>query len=291
MKQKIITSILILCICLPLMGQHHHEFSINVGGGLSSLNFKPSVGKSTSGFGGEAGIGYHFFFSPKWSVGTGLNLALYNSKASFGTYNRITDALTLKNTNFKFSYSMSNYKEEISAMILTIPLMLQFQTPGKIGFYVAGGGKIGLPLNANYKTSIGSLTTDGAFPWDVTYDDLPQYAFGNYQGVNQKTDMKLNPAFMLSGEAGVKWSLGSMYLYTGAYIDYGLNDVRKDKPASLLAYDKQARSYPSGFVYNGMANSLSNKVAPLAIGVKLRLYLGSLFFKKAEKVEKVEKIE
>jgi len=285
MKQKIITLILASCISFSLSGQHQHDLSINVGGGLSALNFNPSAGKSTSGFGGEFGIGYHFFLTPKWSIGTGVNLALYNSKASLGKYNKTIDAWTLRNTHFKFSQELFNYKDDISATMLTIPLMLQFQSTGKIKFYVAGGGKIGIPLSAKNKTSIGHLTTDGYFPdREVTYDDLPQYAFGIYQGINQKTDMNLNIAFMLSGEAGLKWQLGSMNLYTGAYIDYGLNDVRKDKPAaSLLGYNARATSYPSGFIYNGMANGLSSKVSTFAVGVKIRLQLNSsLIFKKKE---------
>jgi len=287
MKQKIITLILAFSISFPLAGQYRHVFSINAGGGLSALNFSPSAGKTASGYGGEAGIGYHFSFSPKWSIGTGANLAMYNTEASIDTYNKTTDAWTLRNTNFKFTYTMSNYKDEISAMMLTIPLMLQFQTAEKVGYYVAVGGKIGLPLSANYKTTIGNLTTKGEFPiYGMNYDDdLPKYGLGNYQGINQKTDMKLNTAFMLSGELGLKLCLGSMHLYTGAYIDYGLNDIRKDEPVSLLAYDSRATSYPTGFVYNGMGNSLSNKVTPFVIGIKIRLSFNSSSSKKAEKEE------
>jgi len=286
MKQKIITLILVCCTSLPLAGQSRHEFSVNAGGGLSTLSLKLSDGKSTSGFGIEAGLGYHFFLSPKWSIGTGINLALYNSEASIGKHSKTIDARTMNNTSFKFFYEAVNYKDEISAMMLTIPLMLQFQSNGKIKLYVAGGGKIGLPLSANYKTSINQLETKcNLVELGVLIEgDLPKYGFTKYQGVNQKADMKLDLAFMLSGEAGLKWQLGSMNLYTGAYIDYGLNDVRKDKPTSLLDYNGSATSYPSGFIYNGMANGLSSKVSAFAIGVKIRLQLNSsLIFKKTEK--------
>ena len=87
---------------------------------------------------------------------------------------------------------------------------------------------------------------------------------------------------MLSGEAGVKWNIGNaMYLYTGAYIDYGLNNIKKDTPKSLLGYDNKAAKFPDGFVYNSMANSLSEKIAPLSIGLKVRFSLDWNFFKKA----------
>ena len=287
MKQKIATLILFSCLCLPMAGQSHHEFSINAGGGLSTLSYKPVVGKFASGFGGEAGLGYHFFFAPKLSIGTGVNLALYNSEATLDAYSNTIVAHTLMvGADFEFKYAMTNYKENISVMMLTIPLMVQYQTNGEIGLYVAGGGKIGLPLNANYTTSIETLKTDAHFSdITVTVDDLSDYGLSNdYNGVDQKTDMKLNPSFMLSAEAGAKLRLGDdMSLYMGAYIDYGLNDMKKDKPASLLGYS-HATSYPSGFEYNSMANSLSEKINSFAVGLKFRLSFGSLFSKKKESV-------
>jgi hypothetical protein len=274
---------------LPLAGQSQHEFSINAGGGLSTLSYKPSVGKSASGFGGEVGLGYHFFFAPKLSIGTGVNLALYNSEATLNTYSNTYNATTLSNNVFEFTYAMTNYKENISAMMLTIPLMVQYQiTDGKIGFYVAGGGKIGLPLSANYKTSIEKLETRGYSPeLEVLFDDLPKYGLRNdYRGIDRKTDMKLNPAFMLSAEAGAKLRLGDdMSLYMGAYIDYGLNNMKKDKAASLIGFNALATSYPEGFEYNSMANSLSEKINSFAVGLKLRLSFGnSLFMKKGNVV-------
>ncbi|MCL2098650.1 MAG: PorT family protein [Bacteroidales bacterium] len=291
MKQKVITLILVSCICCPLLGQHRHEFSINAGGGLSTLNFKPTTGKFSNGFGGEAGLGYHFLFSPKWSIGTGLNLALYNSSVILGNYNKTVNAKSASNRSFRLSYSFVDYEEDVSAMLLTIPLMVQFQTGEKIGFYVAGGGKVGLPFSAKYTTTAERLTTNGYFSdIMVTYDeDLPQYAFGSYQKINQKTDMNLKPVFLLSAEAGAKWRFNNtMCFYAGAYIDYGINNIKKDKPVNLLDYDSQATSYPSGFVYNGVANTLSSKITSLAIGVKFRLNFSSSIFSKVRPSTPVE---
>ena len=289
MKQKIITLILISCICFPLLGQHPHEFSFNIGGGMSTLNFKPAIGLCETGYGGEVGLGYYYFFVPNFGIGTGVNLALYNSSNVDVAYKDAISAYTSKyQTNFEFLYSLTDYKEDISAMILTIPLMLQYQEirSDRLGcLYVAVGGKVGIPLSAKYKTT-SNLATKGYFAnLAVTYeDDAPYFGFGNYQ-LNAKNDLDLKILFMLSGELGLKWRLGSgpMSLYTGGYIDYGLNNIRKEKPvASLITYKDQPGGYPGAFVCNSVTNVLNDEIYSLAVGLKLRLGFG---YTPAPKVE------
>ena len=291
MKQKIISIILVLCICLPLTAQHRHEFSANIGGGLSTLNYKPTLGKFTGGYGGEAGLGYHYFFSPNWGIGTGVNFALYNSETTsdnvfFGRFNTTTSN-TFAGRAIEFAYSFGDYKEEISATMLTIPLMVQYQTGGKIGLFAAVGGKVGIPLSANNKLTTGTLTTSAYFPdWHVTYDDLPQYGFGTYDGLSKENDFKLKTAVMLSAELGAKFRFGnSMYLYVGGYLDYGLNDIRKQEGTGLaFAYTPGAASYPEGFAINGSLAEMSDKISPLAIGGKIRVSFGSKAFDEVREV-------
>ena len=63
-----------------LFAQHDHELSLYGGGGISSLRYKPTAGNRNFGFGGHFGLGYHYFFSPKWGLGTGVELAFYNAR-------------------------------------------------------------------------------------------------------------------------------------------------------------------------------------------------------------------
>ena len=289
MKQIIITLILISCICLPLTGQHQHEFSINAGGGLSTLNLDLKSGKYTANFGGEAGLGYYYFLNPHFGIGTGFNVALYNSDITLDNFSRTTDSRSPEGTSMKFSYMYNDYKEKLTSIMLTIPVMFQYQTNGKIGFYIAGGGKIGLPVLSNKsKTTADKLTTSAFFPdWLYTYDDLPQYGYGVYRNISKETDINLKPAFMISAEAGAKWKLNeNMSLYTGGYIDYGLNDITKDPVSGdyLLNYSVST-DYPSGFTYNSLANTRNNKINPLAIGLKVRFSFGCKPFNKIEAPE------
>lgn len=274
MKYRLSILILVLSLSIPLAAQHVHEFSVNAGGGLSSLNYKPAYGKFTAGFGAEAGLGYHFFFSQKWGVGTGVNFSLYNSSTTMDSYSSRSQVTSKAGNPFDFAYAYTGYKESISAMLLTIPIMAQFQHPiaEKIQLYAAAGGKFGLPLSATCNTS-GDLSTNAYFTGtNVTYyDDLPMKGFGNYD-VDQDTDLELGVAVMLSLEIGAKWRINeSLQLYTGAYLDYGVNNINKGETTNdLLSYNASAQSYPEGFNY-GTQLSASDKVAPVAAGLKIRL--------------------
>lgn len=274
MKRKILLFTLIVCSCLPAVAQPWHEFSFNAGGGLSSLQYTPPASaKYSPGFGGEFGIGYHYFFSPQWGIGTGLNLAFYNSKASVDNYSAITPEISAMGTAFDFAYTYSNYEEKLSAVMLNIPLMLQFQTTGKVAFVAALGGKIGFPLCSQVTTN-GDLYTTGYFLGTkvLYYDDLPLNGFSRYNVSNQKSDVALKPSFMLSAEIGSKWHLNEVWsIYTGIYFDYGLNNCNKSE-SDILTYNPAAMSYPEGFNYSSLA-ATSNKLAPLAIGLKIRIGL------------------
>ncbi len=276
MKQKIFSLIFILCLCFPAMAQSQQEISFHLSGGLSSLQYTPPASaKYTPGFGGEFGLGYHYFFSPQWGIGTGLNLAFYNSKASMDSYSATTPEISAMGTAFDFTYTYSNYEEKLSAVMLNIPLMLQFQTTGKRVIVAALGGKIGFPVCSQVTTS-GDLRTTGYFPGTkvLYYDDLPLNGFGNYNVSGQKSNVALKPAFMLSAEVGTKWNLKEKWtLYTSVYFDYGLNNCNKSEPY-VLSYNPLATSYPEGFNYNSLA-STSNKLVPLAVGIKVRVSLNT----------------
>ncbi len=280
MKYKILAIILISTFSLSLKAQHVHEFSVNAGGGLSTIIYKAPSGKSTSGWGPEAGLGYHYFFSPKWGLGTGVNIAIYNSKVTMDSYSQRVALVSNAGNPFDFAYSYTNYEESSSAMMITIPLMAQFQSPvsEKITFYAAAGGKFGLPISAKYDVS-GTLNTSAYFSGSnvVYYGDLPSKGFGTYTVDENDKDWDLGSAIMLSLETGAKWRINEqMSIYTGIYMDYGLNDIKKS--GNLVDYNPSAKEYPQGFNSSSLS-SVSDKVSPLAIGLKLRLSFGCQPFK------------
>jgi len=108
--------------------------------------------------------------------------------------------------------------------MIQIPLMLQLQGGNEHKFYFSAGAKFGMPLTAFSK----NFKVDG-----INYAD------------------DLQTTFLASAETGMKWQFKKhLYLYTGAYLDYGLNDF----------IDK---------------NTSRENTAPIAVGIKLKLAFGS----------------
>ena len=278
-----ITTLILICSIATAQEFIRHEFSINMGGGTSCLQTRPTVGKNLWDWTGTAGFGYHFFFNPYWSIGTGANyFAIYNGGISIKNYNWQQDAINTtmgSNTSFDFLVSLPRYKETLQSIMFTIPLMVQyqhqFQNTEKM-IYAAFGGKAGIPISANSQSK-GIFTSNGYYPnLDVTYEDLPDYGFVTDQPFPAYgTNIGLKTALMASIEVGVKWRLGERAsLYTGIYVDYGLNNILKKETTAntnLVVYQPNT---PAQFAYNTASNLYAKQMTPFAGGITLRVAFG-----------------
>ncbi len=276
-----------------LQAQNKHEISLYGGSGLSTLNYDVTAGEQKSGFGGQFGVGYNFFFSPNWSLGTGMELGFYNAKFNLGrdASQSVSTAYTTTDTDgdtFEFRSTVSNYEEEQRAMLLQIPLMLQFQTGRKHQFYGTLGGKVGIPLNGKYESSATTIQNSGYYTEEDYEYTIQQFmGFGTFTDRDTDGDLKFKTAFFVSAEAGVKWKLNDkLSLYTGAYVDYGLNNiispVKTGHSPSLstqfIAYnaadpkDFAVNSImKSQYTQNNVTQSFTDKITPIAAGIKIRL--------------------
>lgn len=286
---KVVKYILIavagLMSCTALNGQSRHEFSVYAGGGLSSLNYKTTIGDQKDGFGGSFGLGYHYFFTDNIALGTGLELSLYNAKA---TFNSLSDKYITKDidgNSFEFRSTVTNYEEKQNSMFVNIPVMLQYQFEGENKFYIAAGGKIGIPVSGKYKTEGATIKNSGHYTEDdLDHMDQEFLGFGTFTGRDMDEDVDFKVAFMLSLELGMKWKIGeTMSLYTGAYLDYGLNDIQKDsRTDNFVAYNtaspkdfKTSSILTSKYSLDGATvMTFTDKVSPIAAGIKIRLAFG-----------------
>lgn len=285
-----------ICFSLTLLSfgqimaqeQAKHELSVSGGLGLSSLKYDVSKGDHNQKLGGLLGIGYSYFFDERFSLNTGLEITLYNAEAKLNSF---TDTYRATDTegDFLFNTSVSDYKEKQRSVYMNIPIMVQYQHPvlEEHKFYVAAGGKIGIPLSGSYKTSGANFETTG------TYDklgegsiisDLSGLGFYEFTGKKVNEDLDYLVSFMLSLETGMKWVLSpSMSLYTGVYFDYGLNDIRKgNNNQKFLAYQspdygvkaedfKLSSILQSRYTENDINRSMAGKVMPVALGLKAKL--------------------
>ncbi|GAP73057.1 ompA/motB domain-containing protein [Candidatus Symbiothrix dinenymphae] len=294
-----------------------HEFFINAGAGHSSLLSSLHEGNNTFAIGYDFGVGYTFFFSEKWAASIGAGAAFLNGKYALPEFKEgkfeegnpvyYDDDLGDEYSLFEYRYIARDYIEKQQVTMLTVPLMFHFETEvtRRSKFYMALGGKAGLPLFSplNYQNDIGELEAMGKFNFSDSWMGAtqpdgtpggPNYmGFGTFAHPNNEGSIpkeRLTPAYFASAEVGVKWALkGKIALYTGAYIDYGLNNILK--PAENAAKVKfieynAARPddyHPMGVLFASDSKLFVDKVAPLSAGVRLTLTFGIAPAKKGSK--------
>ena len=285
MKKITIITFLLLSFAAA-QAQSPHEFSIYGGGGLSTLKYDVNVtgGEQKMGFGGHFGLGYQYFFSSNWGLGIGVEIGLYNSKFEMKKGSSVLDITQTaidpmtsdphhpNAQTYEFDSHVTPKEEKQCPMFLQIPLMLQFQSNGNHKFFARAGGKVGIPMSKKYEgTAILQIDDERFYAYE-------SYTYNNFRGdgkaITTKDDLSLKPAFMLSAEAGMKWRLSDNWsLYTGAYLDYGLNDIQDKAAPQLVTYNNNGK-----FTVHSVVNSrysvnqmFTDKVTPLAVGIKLRL--------------------
>lgn len=280
---KIITTIsAVLIFTASLCAQDIHELSVYGGAGLSELKYKPVVGKTSGGFGGDFGIGYKFFFHKNIGIGSGLELGFYNKNYRLDHLSSVYLAVDTDGEEFEFRSTLNNYRENQRSMYLNIPLMMQYRTGGAVKFYAALGGKVGFPLSVKYKATSALLTNSGYYDYEnYEYTELDFLTLGKFDTQSKKESFDLKTAFMLSAEIGASKKLNDkLSLFAGAYFDYGLNDIRKDKSAQhLIPYtpgetaeiNNLAGSY---YIVDNSTIDASGKIIPLAVGLKVGLTFG-----------------
>ena len=293
--KKLIIAIVIGFSSFAAFGQNlpnRHEVSIWGAGGISSLQYKPSYGDHKIGFGGMAGIGYHYFFNQEWSLGIGVEYSILNSKSKYDLFEDVYNTVDNTSTMYlRIHTEGTDFKQKQQAGYINIPLMVRYQTKELwegYTLYAAFGPKVGIPVNSSFESE-GVITTKG-YRLDLgsgepitsdPYINMPHRGFGTYDYKSDgELDLKLN--YILSLEAGVKWEFNNNWgLYTGLYFDYGLNNIinKSDEVSRFIHYDKEnPAEYASNSIFDSK-HSLENidyvdKVKTVSFGVKAQLAFG-----------------
>jgi len=253
-------------------------------GGLSTLSYDLDKGDRKNGFGGGVGVGYTYFFNDRLGLLAGLEFSLYSAKAEMVDLSTNYTAVDIEGESFDFRSKINGYTEKQNSYFLNIPVMLQYQFGTGNRFYIAGGGKIGIPVSSRYKIDGATFINSGYYEFEDKELTSPEFlGFGNFKDRNTKQDFDMKVSFMVSAEAGLSWSLSDKNkLYTGFYCDYGLNNTAKKNKNYFVEYNTEK---PLDFHVNSIVNSnyaqkgksyeFTDKVIPFAIGVKVRLAFGN----------------
>jgi hypothetical protein len=269
------------------MRELRHEIAIFGGGGMSVLNYSLDKGGSrtdgTDGISGLAGISYTWNINARIGIATGLEIAGYGAKT---TYDAVSNekAYGTDRDKFYFEYKINNYIEEQSIVFFTVPVMLQYSVPlsETKKFYLSGGLKAGFPVNAKATIFPGAVNTSGRFEFEhQTYEDdafLEEYGFfSNLRPGSLTSDIDTNISLAASLETGVQFRLyKNILLYTGAYFDLGLNNIRSTDNRDLITYqDPSILKFANILKFASVLNTEHiNNVRILGAGLKVKVAFG-----------------
>ena len=289
MKNIIIfITVLLAAICSGSISAQEiiHEYSVYGSGGLSSLRYELPLGSRNGGGGGEFGLGYTYMvhkeravetgkiYQTLWGVHTGIGFGFYGAKATIsdGSNSIVSEGhVDIDNDIFNLHTTLSGYSETQRAAMLIIPVMGQYHIDQ---YYVMGGFKFGFPIGGNFKSENATFTNQAYYPkYDIWLRTQQFAGYGSVPAPSRNDKYSFSMAMMFSLEGGMKWTINSNFtLYSGLYLDVGLNNIHKKDNLKLVEYTQKADvNTPAVFTTNSALSAHEEKVNLLAVGVKVRL--------------------
>ena len=304
--KKIVSLVIICMFTVSFYGQNpevtksqpKHEISLWGAYGLSTLNYNwdLSYGQKKCGLGYLGGIGYNYYFNYHWGFGLGAEYSVLSAEAKFPKFMdkyviQIPNDSHLKNLEI----NAMNYKQTYDLVYVNVPITLQYQTDfwKQNKFYVAGGVKVGIPLDGKYSAEgdFSAVAYEQDKYGENTGDPITIDRFGmtDKPGEGRTRSGAISDAafdlddinVMLTIEPGFKWRLSNkVSLYTGVFLDYGLTEIRKNADSEAKTFDYANRQYTinnvleSNYARDNVKDervAFADKVSTISAGLKLKL--------------------
>ncbi|MBV8255363.1 MAG: hypothetical protein JO154_22370 [Chitinophaga sp.] len=267
--------IITTCICLVLLSTTAmaQELGIGLSGGMQGLQYKFNQQNSQLKAGTILDIGYTFPLGKNLGIISGITCGTYtseivlNGQHAFNSYE-----VDESGSAFIYNVTINGYKEQQRFIAAGIPVMLQYHTSGKTQWYINGGAKLLFPFSGKYTSSATQVITTGFYPdYNILLKDLPHLGFGTVNNWrSDKGALSLKATATISAATGISFEWNDFRLYTGIYMDYGLNNLA-DKPS-----DGTLVTYSSSGINNMHANSILKRngmesAKLLGYGIQVRL--------------------
>jgi hypothetical protein len=285
-----------------------YEFQLYGGGGVSDVYAHVLSSKHGVGRGFQSGVAMQFWFTKMFGANIGgeyasyansttlsQNLTIYNPGWHDDWFYNANHIKELR-SEYNLSTLLYNYKEEIQMTTINIPIALTFQTLGAYKYYFNFGVKIGIPITTSYEVLQADMINSAYYPEiGTTLTYIPGYlspngqeqfvehhsGYGKYENHKGKGSADFAISYSLSFETGMKFEINRVKLYFGAYFDYGMNDIRKNKDAMDFINHTEGEVIGRNFTTNTLLYSnkspgspLTEKVFPLSVGGKFRISFG-----------------
>lgn len=280
-----------------------HEVGISGGAGISTLYYGVQGGENPLRFGGQVGLDYTFYVSPRFGIGTGVEFSFLNNKVTLddgvGMLSKMVCPDDCSSVSSYNNLRVYGFEEKQRTTILNIPIVLQYNQPvgrGNTNLYARAGVKIGLPIVRNSDVTMrraqhSELTVfdfgDGDYSFDEYFDGFE--GLGNRHNVKYSPRFQLKTSYTLTAEVGANFALSpgsASKFYVGAFLDYGLNNIKKNATRNLLideSYRGDCSSSSGCYDLPGELpagrsilelNKLTSKVRVFSTGIKVRFTFG-----------------
>lgn len=298
MKRQLLIIAISLSLCGMIQAQEAKQYFHILGGiGVHDLStdFANSMNTNKGKVGYQINAGYSYFFNSHWGGQIGLGVQYFNSTSTLNFIDSVSNLIDSDGDKYKLYMKFNNWIEKKQCLLLDVPLSLLYRSSinRKMSLLVSGGVKISFPIITSSNLSGGNIVTSGYYPdYDLTISDMGSDGFpvitdntDTYYYLKKDTDFSLKPTYMLLFDLGIMRGLTrSIDYYIGGYVNYGLNNIRKNTNKSILVYEGYNSNLSKFlFDYNGSASTVqTDKILPVSFGLKLGLY-----FKSGRKVTKV----
>jgi outer membrane protein OmpA-like peptidoglycan-associated protein len=286
MKKTILLSVLIL-FSIQLMSQEKGSY-ISIWGGMGPSGFMYKINgidyatpKRDIQLGGQAGIGYSYFFTKNIGVSTGIGYSRYRTRILLeGDFQKdkyfiVGNYTDNESQDYQLRVRTQNWTESQSGNFIEIPVMASFQKKfgerENFGLFLSVGAKLQVPFSAKYSIVDDEnfqkrLMVSGYYPVDnVEFGgfggkELPQHGFDNIHNPSEilnSAQGKLNFRLNMSAvaEAGILISLSRRVdIALGAFIDYGFVDINNKE------YSKAMFSGPNTDYITDAENKVGNGI-------------------------------
>jgi outer membrane protein OmpA-like peptidoglycan-associated protein len=296
MKKKLLLSLMIL-FSINMMAQEKGSY-ISLSGGLGPSGYKYQISgvnfaepQSNILLGGQAGVGYSYYFTKNIGLSVGLGFSRYRTNARLsgnfdidkylvlGEYTDNDALIEGRIRDYELRIRTQNWKEHQSGNFIEIPLMFNLQkkfgSKEYFGLYLGMGVKFQIPFKTKYSVVDGDygdetrLNVSGYYAehnveiGDFRFDklDVSAHGFGtinNPKDVLANTTGSLNLRFNTSlvAEGGILISLSRRTdLALGAYIDYGISNINKREGITGMF------TGPDGDYVSGAENNIGNGIS------------------------------
>ena len=267
-------NITIICLIISThLSANRTEFQIYGGAGFP---ITLQNGISTSSFDGNAGLGLTAFVTRNVGIHLGVGLGVMHRETTVDKLKTVTYGLIdANNYTYDLHSTFSDYCENVRVKnYFTMPLMLYIQ-PDTEGFYTKAGIKLFLPIGdsrVNCDVSVATLQNEGYYVEHDNWAKTQLFAgFGTFSDNHTSSDFAFQFSTALALEVGWKWYLNqNMFLYTGLFLDYWLNDFTKDYRQTPSDFSRPENLVPATMVDLGLFQH-DYKINPATVGIKLRL--------------------